>query len=136
LLTIAPRAVKLFTNVHKLPDTKASSAIRALESRLTEVETEAEELKASIAMLKDEGGPREVHRFPAVRPGQFSGMKRSDALREYLRDRPGGVVFTKVLNDLLAGGLEQTMKPRDNRRYLTTTITQNQNCLTGIQIRM
>jgi hypothetical protein len=35
------------------------------------------------------------------------------------------VVFTKVLNDLLAGGLEQTMKPRDNRRYLTTTITQN-----------
>lgn len=111
--------------MHKEQDTKAGSAIRALESRLTEVEAEAEELKASIAILKGAVVPREVQRHPDVRPNEFAGKKRSEALRSYLNVRPGGVAFNKVLNDLLAGGLEKTKEPRDNRRYLTTTITQN-----------
>lgn len=126
MLTIRSRTVKLFTDVHKLQDTNTGSAIRALESRLAELDAEAEEIKTSIALLKGAAvGPREVQRHPSVRPGQFAGMKRSEALRAYLNERPGGVVFTKVLNDLLLGGLEKTKEQRDNRRYLTVTITQN-----------
>jgi hypothetical protein len=117
--------IALFTNVHREPDFKTNAAIRALESRLTEVEAEAEELRVSIATLKGANPAREVHRHPEVRPGQYAGMKRSEALRAYLNERPGGVTFTKALNDLLLGGLERTKEGRDNRRYLTTTITQN-----------
>jgi hypothetical protein len=117
--------IALFTNVHKNHDTKTNSAVRALERRLIEIEAEAEEVRASIEILKGAAPAKDTQSNPAVRPGQYAGMKRSEALRAYLNERPGGVTFTKALNDLLLGGLERTKEGRDNRRYLTTTITQN-----------
>jgi hypothetical protein len=124
-LTIVRGGNTLFTDVNKEPSPQTSSAIRALEARRAELELEIRELEDSIAVLRGSRPEREVSRYPAVRPGQYAGMKRSEALRAYLNERPGGVIFTKALNDLLLGGMEKTKTPRDNRRYLTTTITQN-----------
>lgn len=81
---------------------------------------------AAIASLKGERFVMDDITHPPVRPNQFKDMKRSVALKEYLRDRPGGVRFAKALKDLLDGGLEKSPKgAAEDRRLLTIAVSNN-----------
>jgi hypothetical protein len=125
-LTIVRGGNTLFTDVNKDTDPGNNAAIRALKARRAELVAEIAEIDIVIEATESRVPRQSIrHPHPPVRPGQFSGMKRSVALRMYLNERPGGVTFAKALQDLLIGGIERTKEPRDNRRYLTTAITQN-----------
>jgi len=110
----------------------ASFVIQILEDKKNEIQRECDaqiaELEANISRLR--GGLAETsfgisRSHPAVRPGQFHGMKRRAALQAYLNERPGGVLVTKASADLIAGGMPMGKDPRRFRRYVRVTITQN-----------
>src|SRR6185437_10443980 len=88
------------------------TAIQILEQRaqqiLADAKAQANEIYQAIARLRGAKGVPSTATisFPEVRPGQWRGMDLRAAMIQYLNERPGGVLTTRVASDLVRGGVE------------------------------
>jgi len=100
---------------------EVSEAVTLLLEAKRKLATQMQTIDSALANFRPNGSSHHSLQIDPVTPGQYKGMRMTNALESYLKARPGvKIPIDKVVEDLRIGGAEmgQFKRHRQNLKIL------------------